>query len=1197
MKIPVFLCMMVMQLSLFAAERTLMWSKENQFEGWNIKETKRAECKFDGTNLIFSNIENDSYIFSGELNIDPSSYNQIEIEYKASGIQSSTKGQLYYENEKTAQFNDNQKWVIPSLTGDGLWHVIKLTEAQLVDTKDWKTGGITKRLRLDMMDQSGGIIEIKSIKIFYARQDIKSKITSSLSDGPAWPQVKSEVWDAKEVIKSNLPYFHGKMIKNPEDVTPKPKDGASVFYMRRKFIVPENIERTWVQFTADDSADLFINNKHVKSIKGLNCWKSPVNLEVTEYMIPGKENILAICYQNLEHAGGVLMEMFMKKKDKSSVLLESDAEFKTSSKYYENWKTLDFDASKWTDVVLQEAPPAAPWIFQLPYIDYTTCNVLLNCKYENKTYDAGEIFSTNFLFEGTPPSTPFQYTLEIQNADNKKLYDEVITVTQSDIKKLSDNQWNMTLRYKLPLWLISGKMTLSAVFPFIVDRLKPMNITYQSRKLSDSPLTATVKKTPSGPQLYIDGKIFFPVIGNRVDHHVKTVADGFEKIPVNMVTVHTTDYHIPWWFGPDQYDTREIDCQVNYALAKNPDAKLIMWVSLYTPKWWGNKNKEELAKFQDQSYESTRYYSQSSLLARRDMEKALTVFIKHCENAPYRDRIAGYLLASGETIEWLGWYFNRSAPQNRMMDYSAPNQKKFKEFISKNYPELDSKNDIPSMTQRLENTGNQTLLYSKNNLPVIAYNEFHSLTNTEMMIYQCQVAKKLLNNKKIIGVYYGYPFELSGMPWAPQLGAHFNLKEVLDSNTVDFILSPQSYGLRILGGIGADMKPFTSINNHNILSIVDDDTRTHNTPPKGFFQAVNKEQSISIIRRNFGSYLCRLQPLCALALEHGTEFNFPEAQKDISSLGKTGKFCIENGVKRKAEIAVVVSEKSMKYLPFEKELSKVEKGWAYKHDGTVIPVQRSSLRLTGELIYWQRLVLARVGAPVDYLLAEDLKDAAGDYKLWIFLNSFEYDDALLAFVTKLRQKNTTIMWMYAPGYFYNHTASIENMRKLTGFQMEKSDTPLIPAVKLTSGEIMGLTNEKLYPMFYVGDSDSVTVMGKYIDTSLTGLAMKKIANSESIFCGPNQLRPEFLKQLAINSGVHIFSNSLDPMDANDALVSIHARTSGKKEIILPRKTDVVDVFQQKIVARNVDKFTFDAPLHSSWLFYYGDADKFLEGVK
>ena len=70
-----------------------------------------------------------------------------------------------------------------------------------------------------------------------------------------------------------------------------------------------------------------------------------------------------------------------------------------------------------------------------------------------------------------------------------------------------------------------------------------------------------------------------------------------------------------------------------------------------------------------------------------------------------------------------------------------------------------------------------------------------------------------------------------------------------------------------------------------------------------------------------------------------------------------------------------------------------------------------------------------------------------------------------------------------------------------------------------------------------------------------------------------------------------------PVDALGTVpVDAHARNAGKKTIRLPRKTMVVDVFNQKVVARDVDSFTFDAPLHSSWLFCFADdAESLLAG--
>ena len=105
------------------------------------------------------------------------------------------------------------------------------------------------------------------------------------------------------------------------------------------------------------------------------------------------------------------------------------------------------------------------------------------------------------------------------------------------------------------------------------------------------------------------------------------------------------------------------------------------------------------------------------------------------------------------------------------------------------------------------------------------------------------------------------------------------------------------------------------------------------------------------------------------------------------------------------------------------------------------------------------------------------------------------------------------------------------------------------------------------------------------------------AEATSVFCGTWRPDVKFLAEIARSAGVHLFSDTDDAVEANDRLVSLHARRAGTKTIRLPRRTDVVDVFARKVVARNVDSFSFDAALHSSHLFYYGeDAETLLRKI-
>ena len=61
------------------------------------------------------------------------------------------------------------------------------------------------------------------------------------------------------------------------------------------------------------------------------------------------------------------------------------------------------------------------------------------------------------------------------------------------------------------------------------------------------------------------------------------------------------------------------------------------------------------------------------------MRWALAQAITYLEKAPYANRIIGYRINSGHTIEWLGW---DPAP-NRTLDFSKPAKEAFKKFAAK----------------------------------------------------------------------------------------------------------------------------------------------------------------------------------------------------------------------------------------------------------------------------------------------------------------------------------------------------------------------------------------------------------------------------------------------------------------------------------------------------------------------------------
>ena len=151
------------------------------------------------------------------------------------------------------------------------------------------------------------------------------------------------------------------------------------------------------------------------------------------------------------------------------------------------------------------------------------------------------------------------------------------------------------------------------------------------------------------------------------------------------------------------------------------------------------------------------------------------------------------------------------------------------------------------------------------------------------------------------------------------------------------------------------------------------------------------------------------------------------------------------------------------------------------------------------------------------MLAEDIANHLDDYKLWIFTDCFSYDDAFLAAVKRLRARKNTLLWLYAPGYYYNHTGGVENMRALTGIDFRM--IPSAPAeVRLPDGEFLGIREDVLTPAFYVPPQPGVRLLGNYTGTDFAGFAEKREGQSRTLFCGAYRFSAAFFRRLASESG-------------------------------------------------------------------------------
>ena len=1184
--------------SIAAAENAL-WNKDNNLNSWQSK--ANATVTFADNVLQISDIKKDHQVISPEINLNAADYNAVSITYRAKDIARS-RGQLFFAGSN-GRFIAANHWRIPPLQGDFQWHTITLTKKNLHTPENWQKCGVITRLRLDAFDAAGGYIEISEIKFLKLapQKNTESKANiqrlprlprvKDVLDEPQWPRLTTEYKNAEPLTVKGS-YLQGKMLRSPLDVTGKAKS----FKLRRIVHLKNKPAAAYLQFTADDSAKAFLNGKYVGSIAN---WRKLMQIPVTCYLDAG-DNVWAFEYSNAAKSGGVVGELFVQYADGSFERFHTDKNFVGIDSADNNWNKRDFVVSKPLPLDLQSPAPALPWTEVLPYCDYSMPQKVLNTSISNAHPPAGEKVRICYTFQGKHPAETLPVELVLER-NKRVVWQERLLLDKTNIRTAGDNTWKLEFDYALPEYITGGEMNLSLRSNMLFLKefaAKPITFTLRNKEHIDGFPTAPraiVKNINGQPQITLNDKPFYMVWGavkrqKRTDK-LPRHSDG----PLNAVTVYA-DYH-EWWPDLDKFDPTCFDYCAELYRRHNPDAYFIWDLQFYPPAKWAAKYPDEMC--QDNTgaiiQDGRLTYSLTSKQALSDFRKMIAKAIAYLENSPYANRIIGYRISGGHTIEWLGW----DPKPGRMVDFSPAARKGFKEFAEKYYPELKD-TTVPTLEERCKLDNGELLWDAQKHLKVVAYNDFYSNAAANMIIELSREARKQLKSPKLIGSYYGYTMTLNGSGKA-QMRAHYALKRLLDAKCVDFLMSPQAYALRKVGDTAMDMKPFASMQSNGVIPVIEDDTRTHNGRfLNNIYQCVNEEQTIAVMRRNMGIALCRFQPSYYYALMLGTEFDFPAMKNEIATVRTVGEHIISKAT-RKAPVALVVSEESIKASPMLMKGFGCSNGYAtqkYNKDGVPEKVSVGAVVINGESLLHNYNRYARMGVATDYILAEDLADMQhDDYKVYIFINTFNYDQKFLAKIRKLQQRNCTLLWVYAPGYNSNGKGDLKNMHLLTGFEFTQAPTAMLPQITLPNQHKMGTPSRRISPVFAVKPAKEITATGKYEDGSI-GYAVRKMGKATSIFCGAYQFDMPFLLDLLKKSGVHIYTESTDILEANSNLLMLHARFGGRKEITLPARTTVLDIFNRKIIGKNINKFSFEAPLHSTSMFYLGrDAEEVLKKLQ
>ena len=252
-------------------------------------------------------------------------------------------------------------------------------------------------------------------------------------------------------------------------------------------------------------------------------------------------------------------------------------------------------------------------------------------------------------------------------------------------------------------------------------------------------------------------------------------------------------------------DYSHLDASVRRILSVCPEAYIFPRLNLAAPKWWIAERPGDLDG-------TRRRESLFSPAYRMLAEEMLRGVIRHVEKSDYAGHIVGYQLAGGNTEEWFHFNLNGGCCESAQIAFHVYLQTHAPAFAGAGMPDLSL----------LQSPGP----YHGSGLMRL-YLEFASRAVAELIGSLCAAAKRETGGRLAVGTFYGYSLEVSSPLW----GTHA-LKALLESESVDFICSPNSYiNTRAPHADWTEMYPAASVRAHGKLCMQECDIRTHLTRP------------------------------------------------------------------------------------------------------------------------------------------------------------------------------------------------------------------------------------------------------------------------------------------------------------------------------------------------------------------------------
>ena len=633
------------------------------------------------------------------------------------------------------------------------------------------------------------------------------------------------------------------------------------------------------------------------------------------------------------------------------------------------------------------------------------------------------------------------------------------------------------------------------------------------------------------------------------------------------------------WKAMGVYDYSKLEKRLTAFFKICPEARVILTYGIDAPPWWTKAHPGDCVLFEGRD-KPEGLQSHGSLAWRKDSLAAFQDFLRHLEQSQFAPRILGYRIqshCSGGEFQYLGGW------QRKHADYSPAMQAYFRQFLRQRYgtdaalqaawhnPEATL--DTATIPTGAERAAADFLVFrdldARRN--VVDFQEClaHSIVDSAQEFLKCVRAYA---PGKLAGLYGGYVFYYSDFQLLNC--AHAGFRELYQSGLADFICSPNDYIQRKVGWPAGHHGPSVGTALYNLAYLDENDTRTFLCATASHRHVANLHETIGVLKRDFALQLTKGLGNGFYDLGGGW-FSNAGILEAMRRMNRIGQFAVRQPGFRRARVAVLYSAESISRL-------------AEKNGSITIPVREH-----------MRHCLGCCGVPADqYLLEDILQDNFPEYDCYILPNAYVPSNAVRKCIdAKLKRAGKTLVFGYAPGAFVEGqgTVSTQAMRDLTGISFGWENRREKRRVATALGEYG--SGSEFGPFFYI-DDPGVETLGTYRDSGKVAIARAAQPGGwTSLVTLVPEMTTPLWRHLLRQQGLHVFSDSDDPVYYDGRFVAIHAASSGVKKLRLPEARNWYDLFRGKPVATNAREWEGYLHRGKTELFFLGsprDFERFME---